>query len=80
MRGISEDLENSQEEWSRHEAVMLNISNPKTPEGAIASRAYNRLNELVSELDLDSSVMEMAHQVIETGPTCSSLYQLPFHN
>ena len=62
-RGLTEDLEYSQEEWSRHEAVMISISNPKTPEGAIAARAYNRLNELVAELDLESGITEMAHQV-----------------
>ena len=63
QRGLTEDLEYSQEEWSRHEAVMMSISNSKTPEGAIAARAYNRLSELVTELDLDSSITEMAHQV-----------------
>lgn len=63
VRGLSDDLEYSQEEWSRHEAVMMAISNPKTPEGTIAARAYNRLSELVTELDLDASITEMAHQV-----------------
>ena len=62
-RGLSEDLEYSQEEWSRHEAVMMSISNSKTPEGAIATRAYNRLNELVTELELDPGITDMAHQV-----------------
>ena len=67
-KGLSDDLEYSQEEWSRHEAVMMAISNPKTPEGTIAARAHSRLSELVHELDLDPSITEMAHQV-DTHPT-----------
>lgn len=66
QRGLTEDLEYSQDEWSRHEAVMISISNPKTPEGAIAARAYTRLNELVAELELESSITDMAHQVSQS--------------
>jgi hypothetical protein len=62
-RALADDLDYSQEEWSRHEGVMLSISNPSTPEGAIAKRAYNRLHELVTEMDLDQSITDMAHQV-----------------
>jgi len=65
---MADDLDYSQEEWSRHEAVMMAISNPSTPEGAIAKRAYLRLHELVTEMDLDPSITDMAHQV---PPPCA---------
>ena len=42
---------------------MLNISDAATPEGAIANRAYKRLEELVAELDLEPGIADMAHQV-----------------
>lgn len=42
---------------------MLNIGDPATPEGAIANRAYKRLEELVAELELEPGIADMAHQV-----------------
>ena len=52
---------------------MLNISDPGTPEGAIANRAYKRLEELVAELELELGIADMAHQVPQPRSPCLHL-------
>ena len=57
------EMDPKQAEWVRHEAVMLNINDPTTPEGAISERALKRLEELVGEMELELGLAHMAHQV-----------------
>ncbi len=52
-----------QRQWARLDDVMRSIADPASQEGAIARRAFERLTVLTSDLQLDMSVMELAHQV-----------------
>lgn len=66
--GDSLKLEQQHAEWARHEAMMLSINDPLTPEGSVADRALKRLEELVTEMDLEPGMMRMAHQVSAYAP------------
>lgn len=68
-RGDALEMDHRQLEWSRHEAVMLNINDPATSEGSISERAFKRLDELVAELELEAGVAHMAHQVSSSAET-----------
>lgn len=68
--GDSLKLEQQHAEWARHEAMMLAINDPGTPEGGVSERALKRLDELVTEMDLEPGMMRMAHQV---RPLCLPL-------
>jgi len=61
------EVETLRREWARHEAVMRAIGDPASPEGAIARRAFERLTDIVAELQLDPSIVELAHQASDSG-------------
>lgn len=50
-------------QWARLDEVMRAIADPSSQEGCIARRASERLTHLTQELQLDSTVMELANQV-----------------
>lgn len=59
----SSEIETLRREWGRHEAVMRNIADAASAEGGIARRAFDRLTDIAAELQLDSNIVELAHQV-----------------
>lgn len=61
--GTSGEIETLRREWARHEQVMRCIADPGSAEGGIARRAFDRLTDIAAELQLDSNIVELAHQV-----------------
>jgi uncharacterized protein with PIN domain len=51
-------------QWARLDDVMKAIADPNSLEGCIAKRAQERLTHLTKDLQLDSTVMELASQVL----------------
>ena len=56
-------METLRREWARHEQVMRSIADTSSSEGSIARRAFDRLTDIAAELQLDTSIVELAHQV-----------------
>lgn len=63
MDPTERDAAELRRQWARLDDVMKSIADPSSQEGAIARRAFERLTVLTSDLQLDMSVMELAHQV-----------------
>jgi hypothetical protein len=59
----SGEVETLRREWARHEQVMRSIADTASSEGSIARRAFDRLTDIAAELQLDTSIVELAHQV-----------------
>jgi hypothetical protein len=59
----SGEVETLRREWARHEQVMRSIGDTMSAEGGIARRAFDRLTDITAELQLDSNIVELAHQV-----------------
>lgn len=57
------EVESLRREWARHESIMRTIAEPGSQEGGIAKRAFERLTDIAGELQLDSSIVDLAHQV-----------------
>ena len=50
-------------EQQHQEEVLRRLADPSTPEGGVAQKAYRRIGELLEELKLDESHLELATQV-----------------
>ena len=59
----SGEVETLRREWARPEQVMRSIADTTSAEGSIARRAFVRLTDIAAELQLDSNIVELAHQV-----------------
>ena len=49
-------------EQQHQEEVLRRLADPSTPEGGVAQKAYRRIRELLEELKLDESHLELATQ------------------
>ncbi len=66
------EVEALQREWQHQEDVMQRLADPTTPEGNVAHKAYRRIGELIDELKLDESHIELAQQA-SSNPLHASL-------
>ena len=49
-------------EQQHQEEVLRRLADPSTPEGVVAQKAYRRIAQLLEELKLDESHLELATQ------------------
>ena len=63
-------------EQQHQEEVLRRLADPSTPEGAVAQKAYRRIAELLEELKLDDSHLELATQA--SNCSCSSCACFPW--
>lgn len=70
------DAEILREEFARHEAMMRAMTEIGSLESAVAKAAFDRIATFVADLQLDSSISEIAQQVLSLVSTTCWLQHL----
>lgn len=61
--GYSQEFEQLQDELSRYDDLMANLSDPASTEGKCLLSAFLRMEEIVNTAELDENCLELAKQV-----------------